>query len=118
MAVFSSLILKMMNLVDLDNLSCWNAWAHAGSTAIPERDYLVNLSLREREGDHCLLVVGLVMWRQTVVVNMTGAKMIRGFQNLEFKNRGFRPSRDRKPRIQPKALGKENTFTMMTKIGL
>ena len=30
----------MMNLVDLDSLSCWKASEHAGSTATPERDYL------------------------------------------------------------------------------
>lgn len=42
MEVFSSFNLKMMNLVLLDSLSAWNASAHDGSTATPERDCLLD----------------------------------------------------------------------------
>jgi hypothetical protein len=50
MEVFSSFNLKMMNLVLLDSLSAWNASAHDGSTATPERDFLLDHRHRV-EGD-------------------------------------------------------------------
>src|SRR5277367_3090859 len=55
MEVFSSFNLKMMNLVFLDSLSAWNASAHDGSTATPERDFLLDHRHRV-EGDTILFV--------------------------------------------------------------
>ena len=59
MEVLSSFNLKMMNLADLDSLSCWNASEHDGSTATPERDYIkdVNILLYQGEGQYHSLFV-------------------------------------------------------------
>src|SRR5271168_2074436 len=54
MEVFSSFNLKMMNFVFLDSLSAWNASAHDGSTATPERDFLLDHRHRV-EGDTIFL---------------------------------------------------------------
>ena len=57
MEVFSSFNLKMMNLVLLDSLSAWNASAHDGSTATPERDCLLGHGHRVA-GDTIFVVDG------------------------------------------------------------